>query len=210
MDEPLLETAHPKAKKLLNEDFYWSPIEETGPFGSDDGSDTFYGFSQWRSTNKTKSPVTYLEKAMKGWGYPYFDWHEMDTTKIKEYISSKVPIDTSGVTSQLPKLMENFKKMAEDAGKKFDEKEFMERMSATSSNNMGANCILGQDNAIISVGFGQFVMEGKIDEDIQTLAITAIKRQLLPILISRWDNKYQQTRTEQLNKMLTVLGEMNK
>ncbi|MEO5603322.1 MAG: hypothetical protein ABIR06_20550 [Cyclobacteriaceae bacterium] len=41
------DTAHPKAKTLLTKDFFWSPSEETGPFGSDDGSDCFHGFMEW-------------------------------------------------------------------------------------------------------------------------------------------------------------------
>ena len=31
-----LETAHPNAHALMKEDFFWSPIEESSPFGSDD------------------------------------------------------------------------------------------------------------------------------------------------------------------------------
>ena len=33
---PTIEKAHPTAKRLMNEEFYWSPIEETAPFGSDE------------------------------------------------------------------------------------------------------------------------------------------------------------------------------
>lgn len=51
------ETAHPKAKKILTKEFYWSPIEESGPFGSDDGSDAIYGFRQWRAKNQAISPL---------------------------------------------------------------------------------------------------------------------------------------------------------
>jgi len=43
-----LATAHPNAKVLMKEDFYWSPIDESGPFGSDAGSDAAYGFQKWR------------------------------------------------------------------------------------------------------------------------------------------------------------------
>ncbi|MBK7880598.1 MAG: hypothetical protein IPJ83_08600 [Saprospiraceae bacterium] len=81
------ETAHPNAKKLMTEEFYWSPIEESGPFGNDEGSDAFYGFRQWRQSNKTISPIVFLKELIDGWGYPPFDWNEMDTTKISQYIS---------------------------------------------------------------------------------------------------------------------------
>jgi uncharacterized protein YfeS len=32
----------------MNEEFYWSPIEETAPFGNDDGADIYAGFKDWR------------------------------------------------------------------------------------------------------------------------------------------------------------------
>jgi len=40
--------AHPNAQALMKDDFYWSPIEETAPFGSDDGWEAAYGFREWR------------------------------------------------------------------------------------------------------------------------------------------------------------------
>jgi uncharacterized protein YfeS len=65
--------------------------------------------------------------------------------------------------------------------------------------------LLGQDNAIIGVGFAQFVLEGHIENDIKDLTTTAIKRQLLPLLINRYDEDYRGKRKEQLNKMLEVV-----
>src|SRR3954454_175599 len=76
-------TAHPKAKTLLIEDFFWSPIEESGPFGSDDGSDCFHGFVEWRATNKKESPVTYLKELIDEWDYPTFDFNVTDAGKVK-------------------------------------------------------------------------------------------------------------------------------
>jgi len=40
----------------MKEDFYWSPIDESGPFGSDAGSDAAYGFQKWRKSHPTTSP----------------------------------------------------------------------------------------------------------------------------------------------------------
>jgi hypothetical protein len=62
-----LKTAHPNAKALMTEDFYWSPIEETGPFGSDDGWDAAQGFRQWRSLNKSATPIIYLKELIARW-----------------------------------------------------------------------------------------------------------------------------------------------
>jgi len=202
------ETAHPKAKKIMTEDFYWSPIEESGPFGSDDGSDAFYGFRQWRQSNRTISPTVYLKELIQGWGYPPFDWNEMDTKKISEYISAKTQTDNSEIEKNIPAMLEHFKNMGDSSGKQIDEAQLREIVSATSS-SMGGTFLLGLDNAIIAVGFGQFVLEGKIDEDIKALTKTAIKRELLPILIDRWDGEYIKTRKEQLTKMLVTIDKMN-
>ena len=158
------ETAHPNAKKLMTEEFYWSPIEESGPFGSDDGSDAFYGFRQWRQNNKAISPTIYLEALIEDWGYPSFDLNEMNEDNLKKYISSS---------------------------------------------KIGAMTLIGQDNAIIAVGFGQFVLEGKIDNDIKALTKIALKRELLPSIIGMWEGEYKNTRTEQLTKMLATVDKMN-
>ena len=79
-----------------------------------------------------------------------------------------------------------------------------------SSSLIGERALTGQDNAIIAVGFGQFVLEGKIDEDIKALTKTALKRELLPSCIEMWDGEYKKTRTEQLTKMLATVDKMNK
>jgi uncharacterized protein YfeS len=202
------ETAHPKARKLLTEDFYWSPVEETGPFGSDDGSDAFYGFREWRMSNKKVSPVKYIEELLINWNYPKFNLNELDSSKIRDYISAKTQAGSPDLSDQMPAMMEHFKQMAKEAGQEFDENQFKEIMAAASG-SMGGTYLLGIDNAIIAVGFGQFVLEGKIDEDIKVLAQTAIKRELLPVLIDRWDGAYKKTRKEQLNSMLGVIDKMN-
>ena len=200
--------AHPKAQKLLTEEFYWSPVEESGPFGSDDGSDAFYGFREWRQSNKTVSPTVFLKELIEDWGYPPFDWNEMDTTKIGQYVSATTQSNRSEIEESIPAMLEYFKSMGDHSGERIAEEQLSEIMAATSS-SMGGTYLLGLDNAIIAVGFGQFVLEGKIDEDIRSLTGTAIERELLPIMIDRWDGGYRDTRKEQLKKMLAIIDKMN-
>lgn len=157
------DTAHPNAKKLMDEEFYWSSIEESAPFGSDDGSDAFYGFREWRQSHLEISPTVYLHELFKSWDYPAFDLNEMNEENLKRYISL---------------------------------------------NAIGTRTLTGQDNAIIAVGFGQFVLEGKIDEDVKALTRIALKRELLPSIIGLWDEGYQKTRIDQLTKMLRVVDKM--
>jgi len=200
-------SASPKAQVLMTDEFYWSPIEETAPFGSDDGSDAAYGFRQWRLLNKTASPVTYLKGLIESWQYPFFDYNETDTTKIKEYINQKANLDEASIQQQIQTLKEINKNSANNAIKLNDNQ--LRDVIISSSNGMGHMYLLGQDNAIIGIGFAQFVLEGHIDNDIKYLTITAIKRQLLPLLINRYENNYRDKRKQQLIKMLEVVTKAN-
>ena len=165
-------------------------LKKLAPFGSDDGSDAAYGFRQWRLVNKTISPGIYLKDLIERWQYPYFDYKEMDTTKIKEYITRKANLDEATIQQQIQTMKEVSKNSADTLSRKLDDNQLRE-IIISSSNSMGIHFLVGQDNAIIGTGFAQFVLEGRIDNDIKNLTITAIKRQLLPLLINRWDNDYR-------------------
>jgi uncharacterized protein YfeS len=85
-DWPTFEKAHPKAKVLMNDSFFFSPIKETAPFGSDDGADAYAGFSQWRTNHRIESPLVYLQELIIEWKYPQFDLQETDIEKLKPYL----------------------------------------------------------------------------------------------------------------------------
>jgi uncharacterized protein YfeS len=203
-----IETAHPNAKKLMAEDFYWSPIEETGPFGSDAGSDAAYGFKQWRSENKSTSPITYLKELIASWNLQTINWDELDTLKIKKYLTSQENLTEEKVQQKTREFKEMLKNSGDTSMNNIDDQKLQEMVKATSK-QMNGDYLLEQDNAIIGTGFAQFVLEGKIDENLQILTTTAIKRELLPLLINRYEKKYQATRKEQLTKMLHIVKKMN-
>jgi hypothetical protein len=83
---PTFDKAHPKAKALLKEEFYFSPIDETGPFGNDDGADTYAGFKDWRKTHANENPKVFLLEQIDYWGYPKFDIYETDIKKLTPYL----------------------------------------------------------------------------------------------------------------------------
>ncbi|HKC37377.1 MAG TPA: hypothetical protein VKB95_14975 [Chitinophagaceae bacterium] len=85
---PSFENAHPNAKSLMNEDFYFSPIDETGPFGSDDGADTYAGFKDWRETHKNSNTKEFLSEHLDYWDYPKFDIYETGLENLKPYLKS--------------------------------------------------------------------------------------------------------------------------
>jgi uncharacterized protein YfeS len=159
---PTFENAHPNAKKLMSDSFFFNIIEETAPFGSDDGSDTYASFHIWRRTHSHESLTIFLEEHINDWGYPKFDIQEMDLEKLKPYL-------------------------------KEDE--------------MNIQYMTGIDQAIVASAFGQLYLEGKMDNDIKELAIISINRELLPGILRLWGN-YENTRTENLNKLLTVLNQV--
>ena len=89
MYSPNFKHAHPLAQRLMDEDFYYSPIEESGPFGNDDGADTFAGFTQWRSANPQENPLVYLEQQLRDWNYPPFDLHQQDPAQIQQFLQQQ-------------------------------------------------------------------------------------------------------------------------
>lgn len=200
------QSAHPKAKELLTEDFYWSPIDESGPFGSDDGSDAFYGFLQWRQTNTNKNPVKYLDELLNEWGLPKFDIHELDTNKINAYLINNDKSDTSLIEGLIPEMRKHYEEVAKREGKEFDEAAFQKSIEL-SNQGMGHRHLLGMDNAIIAVGFGQFVIEGKMDDDIKSLTKIALTREQLPFMLEEW-GEYQDVRKAMLEKMSADLDKI--
>ena len=196
-------TAHPKAQTLMADEFYWSPYEESAPFGSDAGSDAAYGFRKWRLFNKTSSPVNYLTELIDGWQFPFFDYNEMDTTIIKEYIAIKANLDEATIQKQIQTLKE-INKESHDTSRKLDDNQ-LRKIIISAANGMGGTYLLAQDNAIIGTGFAQIALEGHIDNDIKKLTITAINRQLLPLLINSYDDNYRPIREQQLTKMREVI-----
>lgn len=203
--EYTFKSAHPNAQALMVDEFYFSPIEETAPFGSDDGWDAAYGFREWRVVNKTKSPLIYLKGLIASWQYPFFDYTEMDTLKIKEYINQKKELSETEIQQHINTLKEINKNSPDTSGKKLDDAQLRE-VVLLSAKGMNGIYLLGQDNAIIGIGFAQFVLEGRIDKDIKDLTIIAISRQLLPLFINQYDINYQGRRKQQLIKMLDVIN----
>jgi uncharacterized protein YfeS len=159
---PSFDKAHPNAKLLMNDSFFFNVIEETAPFGSDDGSDTYAGFSDWRKNHTSDNPVIFLNQQINYWGYAKFDIEETDIEKLKPYLKS---------------------------------------------DEMNIQYMKGIDQAIVAIAFGQLYLEGNIDSEIKELAKKSIKRELLPEILKLWGD-YANTRQTNLNKLLTVLNQL--
>jgi uncharacterized protein YfeS len=86
-----LNTAHPNAAALMNDDFFWSDTDPGAPFGSEPGSEAAYGFYSWRPTHQTTSPMIFLKTLLDSWHSHPLAWDELDTLKIKAYMIDGVP-----------------------------------------------------------------------------------------------------------------------
>ncbi len=51
------ELAHPRARELMVEPFFWDCVDERAPFGSDEGNDAYYEWRRWREENPSR-PLT--------------------------------------------------------------------------------------------------------------------------------------------------------
>jgi len=60
------DTAHPRARELMRENFFWDCVDEEGPFGSDEGHDAYFDYRGWRSGHPSAPLVDCLSKVMKG------------------------------------------------------------------------------------------------------------------------------------------------
>ncbi len=51
------ETAHPRARELMREPLFWDCVDEDAPFGSDEGSQAYYEWRDWRAEHPD-APIT--------------------------------------------------------------------------------------------------------------------------------------------------------
>lgn len=195
-------TAHINARNLLKEEFYWSSIEESGPFGNDNGSDAYHGLKDWKKEHPTGNPKDYLQELLTSWNIPLFDLEETSLEKMETYIAAQAN-DTA-----FNSMAEQLKGAMKETGNNFDEKQFNEIFGHVQK-NMGLSYFMEINEAIIAIGFGQFVIDGWINADMKQLTLNAIKRQLLPITNDQIPVEYKVVRSEQLNKMLNAVEKMN-
>ncbi len=70
----------------MQEDFYYSSIEETAPFGSDDGWETFYAFKEWLQFNDKRNKIDFIKEQIEYWGYPTFNLQSTAISELEEFL----------------------------------------------------------------------------------------------------------------------------
>lgn len=202
-------TANPNARVLMKEDFFWSPIDESGPFGSDGGSDAAYGFYNWRKTHTAISPIIYLKDLIDSWHFPEIAWDEMDTAKIKKYMKTAYVLSQSEFDQQVKVLKQEYKKSQTAPGAKKLSDEEIYQIVTSSGNNMGISYLINIDEAIIGTAFAQFVLEGKIDPKLKYYVTKSLEREMLAILTRQFGHPdQQQAHNQKMAKLLQVVKKM--
>lgn len=203
------QTAHPNAQALMKEDFFWSPIDDAGPFGSDGGSDAAYGYYHWQKTHAGLSSLTYLKSLTSSWKYPEIAWDEMDTANIEKYMSITYVPGQSEIDQQISALKRQNEEYKNVPGAKQLSDEEIRQIATSSGKNMGTSFLIDLDDAIVGTAFAQFVLEGKIDANLKYYAAKALQREMLPILNNLYAKPdQQQSHKEKLTKLLQVLRKM--
>ena len=199
------QTAHPNAKSLMKDNFFWSEMEDEAPFGSDAGSDAAYGFYRWRQDHRSQSPVNYLKELLASQNHPQFAWGELDTAKIKLFITIPAHPDPATVEQAVQSIKNN---QRSDKKKLTDEE--IRRTILEGGKNMGLTYLVNQDESIIATAFAQLVLEGKIDPAIKNYARIALKREMLPVITrDLGDQGRQNAHNEKLTKLLLVIGKVH-
>jgi uncharacterized protein YfeS len=202
-------TADSNARALMKEDFFWSPIDESGPFGSDAGSDAAHGFRRWKITHTAISPIVYLEDLMSSWNYPEIAWDEMDPAKLGKYMKTPYVLSQSEIDQQVNLLKQENDISQVNPGAKNLSDEQIHQMVTSSGLNMGIIYLIDLDEAIIGTAFAQFVLEGRIDPQLKYYATKALEREMLTILTSQFGRPDQlKEHQEKMAKLLQVVQKM--
>ena len=192
---------HKNAKLILTNKFYWDIDNPNGPFSINRVSNTFEEFSNWRNENLNKNILDYFPSIAEN--NLIFDRNSTDTNTIKQFLKVHYDLQAS--------IFETLGSLLDSSAKQFgNEKELTEQYKnnilSEAANNISYTALKEHDDMIISVGFGQFVIEGTIDNEVKVLTEKAIFRQLLPIMLLHFqDNKYQVERKRDLEIMLNDL-----
>jgi len=190
----------------MKDDFFWSPIDDSGPFGSDGGSDAAYGFYHWRQSNPSGSPIVYLQQLFNSWHYPILPWDEMDTVKISAFMNHGHQLSEEEIQKQVQMLKSYNANSSGNAGGKKPSDEELRNIVLSAQKSLGATYLMDQDQAIVGTAFAQFVLEGKLDPKLKYYTIRTLQREMLPIFGRSFGNADQQkTHIGKLKKMLAVI-----
>ena len=78
------ENAHPRARRLLTEPFFWSIADDDAPLGNDTGADTLAFYRQWRTEHPSMSTQVFITDILSGWEVENADWVLADESLLRQ------------------------------------------------------------------------------------------------------------------------------
>jgi uncharacterized protein YfeS len=63
-----IEWAHEDARRLMDDPFFWSPIDELAPFGNDTGADVLEDYRRWARRRAPSTGLEMLRTLLQEWG----------------------------------------------------------------------------------------------------------------------------------------------
>jgi uncharacterized protein YfeS len=158
-----------------------------GPFGANGGLFVFYKFCEWRKLNIKYEPINFLEEI----GYPYLDWNETEAEKVQKYIDNTTNSILDVFTEDIFKsLFDNIKNThKEQYGFDIPIDDTIDRKNSTS--DTACSFIIEQDTAMVSVAFGQYLLEDKVCSNLLEKALIAIQRQTLPVILNTYKDGFE-------------------
>lgn len=203
-DEQFQNKIHPSAKSILTSEFYWNLDNPNGPFSLNRVSNTFGEFVEWRNENQTKSILDYFPEI--GSNELIFDRNRTDIESIISFYKVHYELQKS-MFSQYGNIFDSTSN-GENGVNKISTEQQNEIIEQT-ARQMGETALKEHDDMVISIGFGQFITEGTIDQALKLLTEKAIQRQLTPFVLDQFEDiEYRNERKQEFEIMLNDLSKI--
>lgn len=84
--EPGPESAHPRARELIGEDFFGDVGDDNSPFGNDTGSDTPAHLRRWRAEHQREPVSVFLQELLESWEVEDDHWSVESPEEVAQLI----------------------------------------------------------------------------------------------------------------------------
>jgi uncharacterized protein YfeS len=81
------ETAHPRARQLLDQSVVWDYGDEDSPLGNDTGADTFAAYLSFRAAQPTSEVNDFVHAQLEAHGFPEVEWDLTDADHLRELLT---------------------------------------------------------------------------------------------------------------------------
>lgn len=84
---PTPDKAHPKARAVLTNLFFWDMTDDNTPFGNDNGADTLAFYRDWQASHPNDKVIDFLRELLQRWDVTDNHWDVLIPESIVELIA---------------------------------------------------------------------------------------------------------------------------